>query len=85
MSLRPRRRRMKGGGKEALVAAAAEHHAQCVHVHETPHELRVEIELPDGEPPQFIFAVTRRGLELRVFRPFELETTWHSNTDAVPT
>lgn len=66
------------------MAVAVEHPARCVSVRETPYELRVEIELPEGEP-QLMFAVTRRGLEIRVFRPFEPDTAWHSNPDAVPT
>lgn len=57
---------------------------QAVHVHETPHELRVEIPLPHGEP-QFLVAVTSRGLEIRVFRPLEPLLPWHSNPDATPT
>lgn len=65
------------------MATAVEHPTQSVRVHETPHELRIEIELPDGEP-QLMFAVTRRGLEIRVFRPFE-PGVWRSSPDAVPT
>ena len=63
---------------------AAESSARCVSIHETPYELRVEIELPDGEP-QLMFAVPKRGLEIRVFRPLEPAAAWHSNPDAVPT
>jgi hypothetical protein len=69
------------------MAIAVEHPARSVRVHETPYELRVEIELPEGEP-QLMFAVTKRGLEIRVFRPYkpyEPDGTWHSNPDAVPT
>lgn len=65
------------------MAIAAERLARSVRVHETPHELRVEIELPEGEP-QLMFAVTRRGLEIRVFRPLEPDATWHSNPNATP-
>lgn len=64
------------------MAIALEHPTQCVRVHEAPHELRVEIELPEGEP-QFMVLATKRGLEIRVFRPLELDSAWHSNPDAV--
>ena len=66
------------------MAIATESSVSCVSVSETPYELRVEIELPDGEP-QLMFAVTKRGLEIRVFRPLEPAAAWHSNPDAVPT
>lgn len=65
------------------MAIATEQPGRCVSVHETPYELRVEIELPDGEP-QLMFAVTKRGLEIRVFRPIEPVVPWHSNPNATP-
>ena len=63
---------------------AGEISGRCVSVSETPYELRVEIELPEGEP-QLLLAVTKRGLEIRVFRPLDPAAAWHSNPDAVPT
>jgi hypothetical protein len=66
------------------MATAVGHHTHAVHVHETPHELRVEIALPHGKP-QFLVAATNRGLEIRVFRPLESVLPWHSNPDAMPT
>jgi hypothetical protein len=65
------------------MSIAAERPTQSVRVHETAHELRVEIELPEGEP-QFMFVVARGGLEIRVFRPLEPDATWHSNPNATP-
>ena len=66
------------------MAVVAERLAQSVSVCETPHEIRVEIELPEGEP-QFMLALTSRGLEIRVFRPLEPILPWHSNPNATPT
>jgi len=70
--------------KEVLMTIAAERLAHGVSVCETPHELRVEIELPEGEP-HFILSTTSRGLEIRVFRPLEPVLPWHSNPNATPT
>jgi len=66
------------------MSIAAERFAPSVTVCETPHEIRVEIELPEGEP-HFLLAATSRGLDIRVFRPLEPVVSWHSNPDATPT
>lgn len=72
--------------KEALMTAAAVESEQSVRVHETPHEIHVEIELPPGEgEPQVMLMVSRHGVDVRVFRPLEPGAAFHSNPNATPT
>jgi hypothetical protein len=66
------------------MATAVESSMQTVRVQETPHVLRVEIDLPEGEP-QLHVSVTGRVLEVRVFRPYERAAPWHASPDATPT
>jgi hypothetical protein len=49
------------------MTTAAQIPTETVRVHETPYVIRVEIDLPDDNP-QMLFALTSRGLEIRVFR-----------------
>ena len=44
---------------------------ETVRVHETPYVLRVEIDLPDGQAPMHVFAVTSRGLEIPIFHTID--------------
>ena len=68
------------------MAAAAVQSEQSVRVHETPHEIHVEIELPPGEgEPQVMLMVSRHGVDVRVFRPLEPNAASHSNPTATPT
>lgn len=68
------------------MAAAAVQSEQSVRVHETPHEIHVEIELPAGEgEPQVLVAMSRHGLDVRVLRPLEPGAPFHSNPNATPT
>lgn len=67
------------------MTAAAVQSEQSVRVHETPHEIHVEIELPPGEgEPQVMLMVSRHGVDVRVFRPLVPGAAFHSNPNATP-
>ena len=57
---------------------------ETVRVHETPYVLRVEIDLPDGKP-QMLFAVTSRGLEIRIFHTMDDEIGHETGTSSAQT
>jgi hypothetical protein len=65
------------------MATTAEHPAQAVRVHDSAHELRIEITLPEGDP-HVVVATRGRELEIRVFRPVEPVVPWHASPDATP-
>lgn len=68
------------------MATAAERSVQSVRVHETPHEIHVEVELPPEEAePQVMLMVSRHGIDIRIFRPLERGAALHSNPNATPT
>jgi hypothetical protein len=57
---------------------------ETVRVHETPYVLRVEIDLPDAKP-QMLFAVTNRGLEIRIFHTMDDQTGRETEVDSAQT
>jgi hypothetical protein len=65
------------------MATTVEHPVQSVRVHDAPHELRIEITLPEGDP-HVLVATRGRELEIRVFRPLEPVVPWHASPDATP-
>ena len=65
------------------MATTVGHSAQAVRVHDSPHELRIDVTLPEGDP-HVVVATRGRALEIRVFRPVEPVVPWHASPDATP-
>ena len=57
--------------------------AHAVRVHDSPHELRIDVTLPEGDP-HVVVATRGRELEIRIFRPVEPVVPWHASPDATP-
>ena len=68
------------------MAIAAEQAEQTVRVHETPHEVHVEITFPAAEQePQVLLGITRHGVDVRVFRPTGTGALYRPSPDATRT
>jgi hypothetical protein len=67
------------------MATAARDAQEAVRVHETPHQIHVEIELDAAEAePQVLVGLTPHGVDVRVFRTPAHDATGRPNPDATP-